>query len=82
MKIPVEQIHIFEYAVLGWFATRDLIKVNKKIKGIILACLFTIIVGILDEAFQAVLPYRYYEIRDIVFNILGGTWGIILYLLH
>lgn len=81
IKIPEEKIHILEYAILGWFAGRDLIKTNKKIKGAILACIFCTIVGILDEIFQAILPYRVYDLRDIVFNSLGGAWGVILYLL-
>ena len=81
IKIPEERIHILEYAILGWFAGRDLIKTNKKIKGAILACIFCTIVGILDEIFQAILPYRVYDLRDIVFNSLGGAWGLILYLL-
>lgn len=81
IKIPEEKIHILEYAVLGWFVGRDLINANKKAKGAILACVFGIVVGILDETFQAILPYRVYGLRDIVFNSLGTTWGVILYLL-
>jgi len=81
LKIPEEKIHILEFAVLGWFVSRDLIKAGKKVKGIIFALAFTIVVGILDEAFQTILPYRVYDSRDIIFNCLGGTWGIILYLL-
>ena len=81
IKIPVEKVHILEYGVLGWFIARDLIKVKRKNMGIILACIFCIVVGVLDELFQAVLPYRVFDLRDIVFNGLGGAWGIILYLL-
>lgn len=81
IKLPQERIHILEYAVLGWFAIRDLIKTNKKVKGAMVACMFSAIVGILDEAFQWVLPYRFFELRDIMFNSLGGMWGITLYLL-
>jgi len=79
IKIVVERIHILEYGVLGWFVSRDLR--SKKFRGIILACLFTTIVGIIDEGFQAVLPYRFFDLRDILFNSLGGIWGIFLYLL-
>ena len=81
IKIPVEKVHILEYGVLGWFIARDLIKVKRKNTGIILACIFCIVVGVLDELFQAVLPYRVFDLRDIVFNGLGGAWGIILYIL-
>ncbi|MCQ9208105.1 MAG: VanZ family protein [Omnitrophica bacterium] len=81
IKIPVERIHLLEYALLGWFAARDLIKTNQKAKGAILACTLGIAVGIVDELFQAVLPYRVFELRDIVFNGLGTAWGIALYFL-
>ncbi len=80
MRIPVERIHILEYGILGWFAGRDLIEKNRKIRGIILACLFATIMGVLDEAFQAILPYRFWELRDIGFNSLGAAWGAVLYL--
>jgi len=81
IKIPEEKIHLLEFAVLGWFASRDLIATNKKTKGIILALLFTITIGILDEVFQGILPYRYFQWCDIGFNSAGGLWGIGLYLL-
>ena len=81
MRIPEEKIHILEYGVLGWFAARDLISTQKRIRGIILACIFSTFIGISDEVFQAILPYRVFDFRDIGFNSLGGMWGIILYLL-
>jgi len=79
LKIPEEKIHILEFAVLGWFAGRDLIKTDKKAKGISFALIFTLMVGILDEVFQGILPYRYFQWCDIGFNSAGGIWGIILY---
>jgi len=81
LKIPEEKIHILEFAVLGWFASRDLIITNKKAKGIVLALLFTITIGVLDEIFQGILPYRYFQWCDIAFNSTGGLWGVVLYLL-
>ena len=81
-RILAEKMHILEYGFLGWFAGKDLIKTDeKKFRGIILACIFTAFIGILDEGFQKILPYRVFELRDIGMNILGGIWGVILYLL-
>lgn len=80
IKITEEKIHILEYGILGWFAARDLMKANTKIKGSLLACIVCVMVGVLDEVFQAVLPYRYFELRDIGLNGLGGIWGITLHL--
>jgi len=81
IKIPVEKMHILEYAVLGWVAGLDLVKRDKNIKSIVFASMICITLGILDELFQKMLPYRYFDLRDIVFNSLGGAWGVILYLL-
>jgi len=81
LKIPEEKIHFLEFAVLGWFASRDLIKPGRKVKGIIFALTFTLAVGVLDEVFQGILPYRYFQWCDIGFNSVGGIWGIALYLL-
>lgn len=81
IKIPVEKIHILEYAALGWIAGRDLIKRNKKIKGILLAYAICMAVGVVDELFQKLLPYRYCDLRDVLFNSLGSSWGVILYLI-
>jgi len=81
LKITEEKIHILEFALLGWLASRDLVKSNRKVRGIILALAFTITVGILDEVFQGILPYRYFQWSDIGLNSAGGFWGIGLYLL-
>ena len=70
-----------EYGVLGWLAGKDLISKQKMLRGIILTCIFIAFIGILDEGFQAILPYRVFDLRDIGFNILGGVWGTVLYLL-
>lgn len=79
LRIPEEKIHLLEFAVLGWLASRDLIKPDRKVKGIIFALVFIFAIGILDEVFQGVLPYRYFQWCDIGFNSAGGLWGIILY---
>lgn len=80
IKIPEEKIHILEYACLGWLAARDLCRINRRIKGVVFACIFGFSIGILDEVFQAVLPYRYFQMSDIVLNCLGAAWGGVLYL--
>lgn len=36
------------------------------------------LVGVGDEIIQALLPSRVFDLRDILFNIIGGTTGILL----
>lgn len=79
VKFPSEKIHVFEYALLGWLAMIDLRGVGGKIKKVLGVFLFILLIGSLDEGFQAVLPYRIFEVRDIVINVLGGVWGMVLY---
>ena len=81
MRIPAEKVHILEYGILGWLAMRDLQRPDNVLKTALLAVLFCIFVGSLDEIFQWVLPYRYFDLRDIGFNGLGGAWGVLLYIL-
>ena len=81
LEIPEEKMHFVEFGTLGWIAGRDLIKRNKKTKRAILAFVICILVGILQESLQLLLPYRYFQWRDILFNNLGSTLGLILYLL-
>lgn len=81
MKLAIERIHIIEYGLLGYLAARDLLKAKRTLSGVIIACLFACSIGIIDELFQAILPYRYYDTRDIMFNSLGGLWGVGLFLL-
>lgn len=76
-----ERIHIAEFAILGWFAARDLTKANKKVKGAIWACVFCAVVGLTDEIFQLVIPNRFFDLNDIVSNTLGGVWGTVLYMI-
>jgi hypothetical protein len=121
IAIPEEKIHVLEYGMLGWLATRDLMRLrffrgvekekicsrinperspefacperSRRIEGrsrrvidskftrLFAACVFCITVGILDEVFQGILPYRYFQWSDIMLNSLGGIWGVILCLL-
>ncbi|MDB4349372.1 VanZ family protein [Omnitrophica bacterium] len=81
LEYPVEKIHILEFIILGWFVTRDSIKANSMISGILLACIFSLAAGALDEAFQIILPYRVFDWRDISLNAFGGLEGVVLYLL-
>jgi VanZ family protein len=82
LKIPEEKVHILEYAILGWFASRDLIKADRKLKGFIIVLFFTFMVGVFDELFQKILPYRFFQWSDIELNSLGGIWGISLFTLY
>lgn len=79
----VEKMHVLEYGFLGWLAMRDLRRFPRinTAKRTLFSMLFVLIIGSLDEGFQKLLPYRVGEIRDVVTNLVSGTFGIILYLI-
>jgi len=76
-----EKLHIIEYGLLAWLAIRDL---DKKNRGILmaglLAFIFTALVGVTDEGFQKLLPWRVCEIRDMITNSVSAIFGIAAYL--
>jgi hypothetical protein len=82
LDILVERIHLLEYGLLGWLAIKDTLREEKKIiKASIFSALFILGVSIVDETFQWWLPYRVGDVRDVVFNEVGGLWGMSLFLI-
>ena len=82
IKLPQVRMHILMYAVVGWLASRDATKPGRTWKTIIAAWLFAAIAGTLEELLQKLLPYRIFEINDIIYNIKGATVGVALYLIR
>ncbi len=82
LELAVEKIHILEYAFLGWLALGDTTRKYPKTKGFLIAVIFCAVTGYIDELFQGVLPYRFYDNRDIVLNVLGALEGIALYFFY
>ena len=80
LRIDVEKLHVFEYALLGWLATRDLRRQKGPVKSLILAIIFVTLISFIDEGFQKILPYRVGQVRDAVINIKSGFMGILLFL--
>jgi hypothetical protein len=82
LDILVERMHLLEYGLLGWLAIRDTLRKKKGIvKASIFSALFILGISIVDEAFQWWLPYRVGDTRDVVFNEVGGLWGMSLFLI-
>lgn len=70
-----EKAHVLEFALLGWLVMSDL-------KDILRAFIFAAIIGYLGEGIQKFLPWRVFEIRDIVTNISSSAIGVILFRLN
>lgn len=80
--LPEVRMHILLYAIVGWFAARDATENGRSFAAISSCVAFSCGAGILEELFQAILPYRYFDFKDIVFNIAGGVLGVTFYLIR
>lgn len=81
LKIVAERIHILEYGLLGYLASQDLFKTKLSFKSALFIFITLAIFAFLDEGLQYFLPYRVFDLRDIVFNLAGGSWGLILFII-
>ncbi len=72
-----ERAHVIEFTLLGWLVAKDL---EPKKKGflakLVFAAIYTGIIGCLAEGFQKFLPWRVYDTRDLITNVLSGLIGI------
>lgn len=69
-----EKVHVLEFMLLGLLAGRD-----KKLKVHPLA--LVVIVALIDEGYQYLIPGRFFDIRDIGLDIAGGFLGWVLSLI-
>jgi len=82
IRLPQVRMHILMYAIVGWLASRDAMRQGRTWKTIALAWVFAAAAGALEELFQKLLPYRVFDINDIIFNLKGASLGVILYLIR
>lgn len=81
-SLPIfgEKTHVILYGTLGYLAIKDTYnKISGLVKSLSYAILFTSAINLLDELFQAILPYRVGEVRDILVNFICTILGFLLY---
>lgn len=69
--------HFAEYAVLAFLASRAFIRVS--VSWYLYAFLLTAAVAVLDEINQSFNPRRTSSEWDVVLDIIGGTFAIVLF---
>lgn len=80
VQTPEEQIHFFQYGLVGFFFLRALkFHTSSKSKRFFFALLLSSAAGWLDEIMQGLTPTRHYDVRDIFLNILSSFLGLITY---
>ncbi|MDX2014237.1 MAG: VanZ family protein [Myxococcaceae bacterium] len=76
MDSPEEKLHFLEYGVVALLAYAAAPTGWRQHQRLIGAALFTLAAGWVDEGIQALLPTRYYDLRDVGFNAVAGVMAL------
>lgn len=80
MAVPEERSHLIEYSVVALLVYEALMERARQGRRVpvpaLLAIGATVLVGVLDECIQALLPSRVFDLRDIGFDILAATMAV------
>lgn len=77
MKSPEEKIHFIEYGVVALLANAAAPREWSARKRFVLCALFVAAAGWIDEGIQALLPSRFYDLRDVAFNAAAGLMALV-----
>jgi VanZ family protein len=72
MNSPEEKIHFIEYGVVALLAHAASPRTWSSGKRFVRCALFVAAAGWIDELIQALLPTRFYDLRDVAFNAAAG----------
>ncbi len=83
VKTPEEQVHFFEYGLVGVFFLRALSHHVPKISvRYISAWVLGCVAGWIDELLQGLLPHRHYDIHDVQLNAISVALGLLIAFLY
>ena len=75
-----ERSHLMEYSVLAIFVHKAILERKNQGKHIpmpaLMALVITFAIGVMDECIQILLPDRYFDSEDIVFNGMAAAMAI------
>lgn len=79
---PSERVHFLEYGLLGMLILRASLRTMPQSwrASFGLAAVVLCTIGTLDEIIQFLLPNRFFDWRDLWFNLIGGLLGFGAYL--
>ena len=76
MQSPEEKIHFIQYGGVAALAYASTPPRWTKARRFVLCALFVAAAGWIDEGIQALLPSRYYDLRDVAFNAAAGLMAL------
>ncbi len=75
-----DRSHLIEYSVLAIFIHKAILERNNQTRGIplpgLIALVISFTIGVIDECIQILLPDRYFDPEDILFNGMSATMAI------
>lgn len=72
LESPEEKIHFIQYGAVALLASAAAPREWSHRTRFVAAALFTAAAGWVDEGIQALLPSRFYDLRDVAFNASAG----------
>ena len=80
MSVPTERSHLVEYGVVAVFIHEALTERASQGRRVpvppLLAIVAASLVGVIDEAFQRLIPSRFFDPVDILFNVLAAVMAV------
>jgi hypothetical protein len=76
MDSPEEKVHFIEYGVVALLVDASSPAEWSGRKRFLLSALFVLAAGWIDEGIQAILPDRYYDLRDVFFDAAAGVMAL------
>jgi glucan phosphoethanolaminetransferase (alkaline phosphatase superfamily) len=77
MDSPEEKVHFIEYGVVALLAHASTSRAWSTRRRYVVSALFVAAAGWIDEGIQALLPSRFYDLRDVAFNAAAGILALI-----
>jgi VanZ like protein len=75
----LERTHLVEYGIVAWLAWRAIEpELPGRFAAYAAAAVLTALIGWGDELLQRVVPGRYYDLRDVAMNALGGVLALLV----
>ncbi|HIJ84475.1 MAG: VanZ family protein [Magnetococcales bacterium] len=71
---PDERVHFAQYAILGMLLHYAHPAANRE--GLADIMIMVAMAGLGDEIFQFLLPDRYFDLRDVFMDVMGGALGL------
>jgi len=77
-RFPAERLHLLEYGLMAYLVLRALQLDLADRHAYAWSLVLTTVIGLGDEIVQWVLPQRYFEVKDVVLNMVSGGLALLV----